>query len=196
MAHGGAAGCCCQLRTSNGTVVKGIESILRYLASTLPCTSDRQRQALWPSSGPMAVAMSRTIAVVEPLYFRTLQYVLSLLTPLMKTWEARLAEIELQHWDEARRAKLSAREPEEGKGDAAGAGTCWPTLTHDNATLCPGCSVSCLVLRRIRRLYHRRWLSGCPGLSHGIATTWVCCEEQVRQQWTTSLLQPCPSSSS
>ena len=89
-----------QLRTSDGVVVKGIEGILRHLASTLPCSSDRQRQALWPSTGPQSLAMSRTIAMVEPLYFRTLQYVLSLLTPLMRTWEARLAEVELQRWDE------------------------------------------------------------------------------------------------
>ncbi len=97
-----------QLRTSDGGVVKGIEGILRHLATTLPCSSERQRQALWPSTGPLAASMARTIAMVEPLYFRTLQYVLSLLTPLMRTWEARLAEVELQRWDEARRAKIAA----------------------------------------------------------------------------------------
>jgi hypothetical protein len=113
---------CGQLVTSGGVVVKGIENMLRHLAATLPCSSEEQRQALWPSSGPTAVAMRRVLAVVEPLYFRTLQYVLSLLTPLMRPWEARLAEGELQRWDEARRAKIAAAGASGGAGAGAGAG--------------------------------------------------------------------------
>lgn len=59
--------------------------------------------------GVSGAIVASVMALVEPLYCRTLQYVLPLISPLMRSWEVALTEEELKKW------KANDSVPEDGK---------------------------------------------------------------------------------
>ncbi len=81
--------------------MRGVKDILQTLASVLQRLSGRPLESLWPTIGVDGFTVATLMDVVELLYFRTLLFVLPLLTPLMKVWEVSLTQAELREWEAA-----------------------------------------------------------------------------------------------
>ena len=93
---------CClgQIVTPGAGVLRGIHPVLQHLGASV--------SSQWPATAHS----SALVSLLEPLYFRTLQYVLHLLEPLMRPWEVRLARADVTSWEADRDhvAQLAAQE--------------------------------------------------------------------------------------
>ena len=77
---------------------------MAFLLDSLCTSCGKTREELWPVTGAAGITTGKVMELAEPLYYRTLQFVLPLLSPLMKPWEVKSAEGEMARWAAAPKA--------------------------------------------------------------------------------------------